>query len=316
MIDTAMECSQACGCNNAPQAEYTGVPPTAAAAQARAYFPRGLEQPEGSFRFSIDALLLAAFSPGERCKHFIELGTGCGVISIAACLRHAQLCGIGFEQNARLAAAANRNASRLGLEKRFQAVHGAVETTRLGMPLTPATDTPMPPEQNPVSEQNPAQGRHDISNKAAPSTLFSTDLVMANPPWRKSGSGRPPQCEDRQAALVDPGTALDAFCAAAGRVLTHKGFFTCVYDAARLTELLAATRRHGLEAKRLRFVHGRKELPARLVLLEARKQARPDLKVEPPLILYDQKTQEKNKLPFTVQALEFCPFLACNAIGT
>ena len=52
---------------------------------ARALFPRGLHQPEDSYRFGADALLLAAFAaenlaslPGAAPRKVAELGSGCG----------------------------------------------------------------------------------------------------------------------------------------------------------------------------------------------------------------------------------------------
>ena len=43
-------------------------------------FPRGLKQPEGSFRFGQDALLLAALTARfcTRKDKVVELGCGCG----------------------------------------------------------------------------------------------------------------------------------------------------------------------------------------------------------------------------------------------
>ena len=51
--------------------DVSGLPSSADVLAARLAFPAGLEQPEGSFRFSADALLLAAyasrrFSPNVR----------------------------------------------------------------------------------------------------------------------------------------------------------------------------------------------------------------------------------------------------------
>ncbi|MEG2005461.1 MAG: hypothetical protein RR014_05430, partial [Bilophila sp.] len=104
------------------------------AAVNRARFPRGLEQPEGSFRFSMDALLLAAFAAQEQGAFaaeeqgafatqekedarpqttFADLGTGCGVVGLALLLRQ-KGHGIGLDLDADLVLAAQRNAAHLG----------------------------------------------------------------------------------------------------------------------------------------------------------------------------------------------------------
>jgi tRNA1Val (adenine37-N6)-methyltransferase len=59
----------------------------------------------------------------------------------------------------------------------------------------------------------------------------------------------------------------------------------------------------------LRLVHGRTHLPAKIVLVEAVKNAGPGLRVEPPLILYEKG--QGNRV--TPEALAFCPYLRCNA---
>lgn len=97
---------------------------------AQRIFPRGLEQPEGSFRFSIDALLLASFTRVGGVRHMADLGTGCGVAGIALCLQHKGLRGIGIEIDTRLVQAAKQNVSVLGLEERFSIVHADVTAFR------------------------------------------------------------------------------------------------------------------------------------------------------------------------------------------
>jgi tRNA1Val (adenine37-N6)-methyltransferase len=63
--------------------------------------------------------------------------------------------------------------------------------------------------------------------------------------------------------------------------------------------------RSGLEPKRIKPVYGKAGEPAKIILVEARKNGGPGLAVEPPLTLY-----EGGKL--TGAALEYCPRLGCN----
>jgi len=51
---------------------------------------------------------------------------------------------------------------------------------------------------------------------------------------------------------------------------------------------LAGLRAERLEPKRLRLVHGRKGRPASLALVEAVKEGKAELLVEPPLVAYGQ----------------------------
>lgn len=97
---------------------------------ARAHFPAGLEQPQGSLRFGADALLLAAFAARHLEQHsgpppqsqpvsqpvsVAELGSGCGAALLALVLRCPQVAGLGLEREEALVLAARRNAALLGL---------------------------------------------------------------------------------------------------------------------------------------------------------------------------------------------------------
>lgn len=294
--------------------------------QARALFPRGLTQPEGSFRFSMDALLLAAFAgkgltgregktrdvgeiapdaramPGHgKPLAFADLGAGCGVVGLALLLAHpvpmgtgltsagltragltrVGLTGTGIEIDGLLADAARDNAARLGLADRFRVLRAD-----LAAPETPAFD--------------------------ALSPAGSMDLVVANPPYRRHGSGRPSPSSQRTRALFEAPVTLPAFARAAARLLRAGGRSCWVYGPDRLPYLLQELRAAGLEPKRMRCVHSRADRPATLVLVEARRAGRPSLAVEPPLVLH---AGEGAATALTDEALAFCPLLACNTGG-
>ncbi len=80
---------------------------------------------------------------------------------------------------------------------------------------------------------------------------------------------------------------LRDFLEAAAYCLGDGGRFYIVYLAERLVDLLTQMRQVRLEPKRIRFVHGRKNAPARMLLVEGRKGGRPGLEVESPLFVYD-----------------------------
>lgn len=250
--------------------EGDGVPSFAAARR----FPCGLEQPAGAFRFSADALLLACFAPpppAGRAWRMADLGTGCGVAACALGLRHAGLTGWGIEIEAPLAEAARRNVARLGLADRLEILHGDLGTAETIRAVGPG----------------------------------SCDLVAANPPYREEGSGRRSPLDLRQRALAAPPGTLDAFCGAASALLRHHGYFVCVFGAERVSDLLDSLRRHRLGLRRLRCVHARPGRAAALVLVEARKDARPATVIEPPLILH----ADDGGPALSAEAAAFCPWL-------
>ena len=144
------------------------------ARSARDVFPAGLEQPEGSFRFSADALLLAKFTAGQALPEnavLSELGTGCGVVSLAVLLEKPDWRSVGLEREAVLAEAAERNAASLGLSEAFLPLCGNVAS------------------RDDLRRMREAllDGEEASRNLSGP-PLF--DCVMSNPPWRVEGDGR------------------------------------------------------------------------------------------------------------------------------
>ncbi|MFP4398308.1 MAG: tRNA1(Val) (adenine(37)-N6)-methyltransferase [Desulfonatronovibrio sp.] len=236
-------------------------------------FPRGLSQPETGFRFSADSLLLSCFvKPGHGHK-VVDLGCGCGVIGFGVMLASPEkdIWVTGLDKNPEMIDHSVRNAESLGLSSCFQA---------LEMDLSQVKSTCFKPE--------------------------SYDLAVANPPYRKPGAGRAPRDKSRLQASVGDIDQLEQFCKAGAFLLKKKGKLGVVFLADRIDELLMIMNRSGLIPKKILPVYGNRTRPARVILIEAVKNAGPGLTIMPPLFLYDQT----NRL--TSQALKFCPFLECN----
>ena len=224
-------------------------------------FPAGLEQPEGSFRFSGDALLLADFSMELSLPEntfFADLGTGCGVVALAALRKRPLWHGVGLEVQPELSAAAERNAARLGLAERFCALEGDVSSS-----------ASLRAARNALARQSGESSRH----------LPLFDAVFCNPPWRREGTGRMPPSPLRRTALFGTERTFPVFFSAADAVLKSGGCLTAVSGAERTAELLAALPAR-LHPERLRFVFTRPDAPATFVLLMARKNGRSSLCVE------------------------------------
>ena len=120
-----------------------------------------------------------------------------------------------------------------------------------------------------------------------PAELASVfDAVVSNPPYRKKGSGRVAPNEERAVARHETTGQLRDFLQAADFLLKRGGSLFLVYMVDRMVELLADMHHLHLEPKRLRLVHPRAGEAANLVLVEGRKQVRPGIKIEEPLIVY------------------------------
>ena len=95
-----------------------------------------------------------------------------------------------------------------------------------------------------------------------------SDLVVCNPPYFAPAEGRKPRDESRLQARFGN---VEIFAHAAARFCGQQGRTCFVYPASNSLRLLGALRRAGLEPKRLAWVHPESALPARLVLVEAKR---------------------------------------------
>lgn len=209
-----------------------------------------LFQSRAGYRFSLDALLLAYFAVIRDGDSIVDLGTGNGVIPLVLAHRCPSARLIGIELQASMVERARRNVRLNQLDARIKIIHSDVRSRK---------DFP----------------------KAG-----SADVVVCNPPYRKSGSGRISVVDEKRIARHESSGALGEFLGAAAFLLGNKGRLALVYTAARCADLFFAMRQARLEPKRLRLVHSFYDAEASLVLVEGMKNGRPGLKVEPPLTVY------------------------------
>ncbi len=207
-------------------------------------------QAAGGYRFSLDPVLLCAFAEIAAGERVVDLGTGSGIIPLLLARRSSAQTIVGVERLPELADRARRNVVLNDLQERVAIVEGDL--------------------------------RRDHAE--LPSQAF--DAVLANPPYRRPGTGRVAPGSERAAARHELAGGLDDFLAAAVRLLRDGGRFYMVFLAERLAELLAEMRRQQLEPKRLRCVHGRSGEAARIVLVEGRKRGGAGLRIESPLFVY------------------------------
>jgi len=113
----------------------------------------------------------------------------------------------------------------------------------------------------------------------------SFDLIVANPPYTKTGAGRQNPVHERLLSRQDRFGDLEAWLGLQ-RYLKNKGRYVLVFPAGRLAELVASLRNHRLEPKRMRLVHPFPDVPAALVLMESMKSAGAGLAVLPPLVIH------------------------------
>ena len=206
------------------------------------------------FCFGTDAVLLAWFSalkPGDRV---MDLCSGNGIVPMLMAARREK-----------------DDVTFFGLEIQETEVELAVRSARLNHCSDRMTFT-----------------LGDVKRAAELFRKQSFDVVTCNPPYVKKGSGILHPEDPKAIARHEIGCTLKDVCKAGTDLLKPSGKFYMVHRPARFREILEYFREGHTEVSRVRFVHPYEDREAALVLVEGIKNASPDLKVEPPLIIYHQ----------------------------
>jgi len=222
-----------------------------------------VKQDRSGYRFSIDSILLACYAklrPGDKV---LDLGTGCGIVSLILAYRESNLKIFGIEVQKELADIASSN----------------VEENHMGDIIN-------------ILCKDMKELKNDMLSGPV-------DLVVSNPPYWKAESGRINPDMQRAVARHEIKVSLDDITATVRRVLRTAGRFVTIYSAERITDLLTHLRSAGIEPKFLRMIHSDIKTEAKLVLVEGIKGGRPGVKIGPPLMIYDENgdyTQEVEEM--------------------
>jgi len=219
-------------------------------------------QKRGGYRFSEDAVLLAAIASEFRSTagtRYLDMGTGCGIVPVLLSRTHTHLCGYAVEIQTSLADMAKRNLALHGVEDRIQTLCADLRTL---------------PDRFPPG---------------------SFDWITSNPPYRKVASGRVNPDPQKAVARHEIHSSLADIIRVAAYLLRNKGRLYMIYPASRLAELIAQLRVRDLAPKRLRPVYPSPGERARRVLLEAVLGGGEEMSIERPLCMRDDRgeyTQE------------------------
>lgn len=82
---------------------------------------------------------------------------------------------------------------------------------------------------------------------------------------------------------------LEEVIQACSRLVRNGGKVSMVHRPQRLAEIISLMREYKLEPKRIRMVHPRAHLEANMVLIEGMKDGKPEVRMLPPLIVYNEE---------------------------
>ena len=207
-----------------------------------------LWQPKDGYRFSLDAILLSEFVRLKSDEKIIDLGTGCGIIAILLARKGAKLIH-GVEIQNRLSMLALKNIEMNNLKNRIKIIHADIKDLK-------------------------------FQYKAG-----SFDRVVTNPPYRSVGTGRLCPKDEEALARHEILITLTDILSIAKYLLNPGGLINLIYPADRISRLIYEMKKFNLEPKVLQFVHPYKNMVARLVLVEGKKDAKEETRVLEPVFI-------------------------------
>ncbi len=126
------------------------------------------------------------------------------------------------------------------------------------------------------------------------------DFVLCNPPYFKNNETSLKNINyDKTVARHEILINLDEICDCAKKILKDNGTFCLIHRTDRLIEIIDTMRKNNIEPKKLKFIYEKVKKNSTLVLIHGIKNGKVGLKIDSPLILYDEsgnKTIEYNNL--------------------
>ncbi|MFC0525669.1 tRNA1(Val) (adenine(37)-N6)-methyltransferase [Pontibacillus salicampi] len=208
------------------------------------------------FAFSLDAVLLAKFAyvPIKR-GNILDLCTGNGVIPLFLTRRSSSPI-LGVEIQERLYDMAVRNV-----------------------------------DLNQIGEQVSIQ-QGDLRDMPAVLGHGRFDVVTCNPPYFPTPKEDELNVNEHLAiARHEIHCTLEEVVWACSRLVKPGGKVSLVHRPGRLIEIIELFRKYRLEPKRIQFVYPRVGKEANMLLIEGARDGKPDVKMLPPLFIYNEQNE-------------------------
>ncbi len=210
-------------------------------------------QNKDGFCFGIDSILLSDFAKNiKKGAKVLDLGTGTGIIATLLCGKTELSEIIGIEVQKEVAEMAKRSIQLNHLEDKFKMIQDNIL---------------------------------NLNNYFEKNTF---DVIVTNPPYKKKETGVQNEDTRKLISRHEIEANLEDFIKISKDMLKDKGEFYIVYRPERLVDLLTLMRKYKIEPKKIRFVYSNVNAVSKLVLVKGVKNARPFLKLEPNLYIYDE----------------------------
>lgn len=203
------------------------------------------------FCFSMDAVLLARFASAPKRGRILDFCTGNGAIPLIMSTRTPEATFEGIEIQERLFGMASRNVALNRLEERITIHHG------------------------------------DVKEAVERFGHAKFDVITCNPPYMPATGGEKNISEHFAIARHEIMLSLEDVIRVGSQLLKNGGKLAMVHRSTRLIEIISLMRQYGIEPKRMRLVYPRRDAEPNMVLIEGMRGGKPELRIAPPLIVYE-----------------------------
>lgn len=216
-------------------------------------------QDKSLYTFTSDSVILANFIKIKANESALEIGAGCGVISILLSKKTHCKKFVAFEMQNALSQLAVRNVELNNLQEKISIINDKIQNYK-----------------------------KYIKNE-------EFDVIYSNPPYMKSNKNFKNKLSAREIARHDSELSLIELCDVCEKLLKFGGRLYVIYSSERSVELISQLIKHNLQPKVIFFTdNGRGEIQR--VVIEAVKGGKSGVKVLPNLITNDQNGEFLEKL--------------------
>lgn len=210
-------------------------------------------QNKKGFCFGIDSVLISDFAKEiKKGSKVIDLGTGTGIIGTLLCAKTEASKIIGVEIQEEVYDMAKRSVQLNKLQDRFEIIN------------------------------------ENIKNLEKVLDIGTFDAVVTNPPYKKLNTGLVNENKKQLISRHEITANLEDFIQVSSKLLKDKGNLYMVHRPDRLVDIIETLRKNKLEPKILKLIYPSQHKEPNLLLIKATKNAKPFLKVEKPLYVYEQ----------------------------
>lgn len=203
--------------------------------------------------YNLDTILLAHFASSriQKSKKIIDIGTGNGILMLYLSL-YTKASLIGYDITASHIDIANQNIQLNHLEHQIKAIHKDITTL----------------------------------------DKLDCDTIITNPPYFKyQEHTNISKLPTRSIARFEITLTLNQVLELSSKSLKTKQSLFMIHRSERIDEIIILAKQYKLTIKEMQCIHPYIDHPSEVVLLHFVKDAKQDLIVLPPLILYDAKHQ-------------------------